>query len=200
MKKYLIVGGIFLLCGCSTLRTTGKVVKGTGEVLWGTAKVTGKVLHTTGKVAAKTGKMTYDGARTVVYMAKGKQIIPLEKVGDSLYTEITLNRKKKARFLVDTGASSMQISRSMANALRIDLQKYPVIPVTIAGGHVVGAREVILKEVRIHNVKVKNVKALVMESDNLGLNDGLLGMSFLNHFVFSVDSKKAELILQQRVI
>lgn len=200
MKQMILMILVVGLCGCSALRTTGKVVGGTGKVLWGTAKVTGKVLHTTGKVAYKAGKMTYNGARTVVYMAKGKQIIPLEKKGSSLYTEVTLNRKKNATFLVDTGATSMQISRAMARALRIDLHEHPVIPVTLAGGHVVGARQIILKEVRVRGVRVRNVKALVMEQDNLGLYDGILGMSFLDHFVFSVDSQKPELVLQQRVI
>lgn len=200
VKKIFYIVLIFCVCGCSVLRTTGRVAKGVGKVSWGTAKVTGKVLKTTGKVAYKTGQVTSKGVRTVVYMAKGKQIIPLEKRGNSLYTDVKLNRKRRATFLVDTGASSMQISRAMAKSLRINLEKYPLIPVTIAGGHVVGAREVVLKEVRVGRVRVKNVKALVMEQDSLGMFDGLLGMSFLNHFVFSVDVQRAELILQQRAI
>jgi clan AA aspartic protease (TIGR02281 family) len=207
MKKYLIIIIACQFCGCSAMRTTGKVAKGVAKAGWGTAKVTGKVLKTTGKVAVttgkvavKTGQMTHKGVRTVIYMAKGKQIIPLEKQGDSLYADIRLNRKQKATFLVDTGASSMQISRAMADRLGLNLYRYPRIPVTIAGGHIVDAREVVLKEVRIGRVRVKNVKAIVMEQDNLDLYDGLIGMSFLNHFVFSVDPIKAELILQQRAI
>ncbi len=199
MKKMLIIFVLFL-CGCTAVKTTGRVAKGVGKVTWGTAKVTGKVLHKTGKVAVKTGQVAHKGVRTVVYMAKGKQIIRLEKKGNSLYTDVKLNRKRRATFLVDTGASSMQISRKMAQSLRINLEKYPLIPVNIAGGHVVGAREVILKEVRVGKVRVKNVKALVMEEDNLGLFDGLLGMSFLNHFKFSIDVQRAELILEQRAI
>ena len=200
MKKILIIIFLCHLWGCSVMRTTGNVAKGVGKVGWGTAKVTGKVLKTTGKAAVKTGQLTHKGVRTLVYMAKGKQIIPLEKKGNSLYTDVKLNRKYHATFLVDTGASSMQISRAMADRLKLKLDKYPVIPVTIAGGHVVGAREVVLKEVQVGRVRVKNVTALVMEQDNLGLYDGLLGMSFLNHFVFSVDVQKGELILQQRAI
>ncbi len=138
MKNFIVIAVLACLCGCSALRTTGKVAKGTGKVLWGTAKVSGKVLYTTGKVAVKAGTMTYNGARTVVYIARGKQIIPLKKKGNSLYADVRLNRKRNATFLVDTGASSMQISRAMAQSLRIDLSRYPVIPVTLAGGHVVG--------------------------------------------------------------
>ena len=207
MKKILILLFLLNFCACSAVRTSGRVVKGVARAGWGTAKVTGKVLTTTGKVAVKTGKVavktgkiTHKGVRTVVYMAKGKQIIALKKQGDSLYTDVKLNRKRKATFLVDTGASSMQISRAMAESLNLNLAKYPLIPVTIAGGHVVGAREVILKEVQVGRVRVKNVKALVMEQDNLDIYDGLLGMSFLNHFIFSVDPIKGELILQQRAI
>ena len=207
MKKFFLLILLFNFCACSAMRTTGRVAKGVAKAGWGTAKVTGKVLKTTGKVAVKTGQVavktgqvTSKGVRTVIYMAKGKQIIALDKQGDSLYADVTLNRKRKATFLVDTGASSMQISRAMADSLGLNLYKYPRIPVTIAGGHVVDAREVVLKEVRIGRVRVKNVKAIVMEQDNLDLYDGLIGMSFLNHFVFSVDPIKAELILQQRAI
>ncbi len=182
------------------MRTTGKVVKTAGKVGWGATKVTAKVAKTTGKVAWKTGKMTNKGMRTMIYMARGKQIIPLEKQGNSLYAKIRLNRKTYAKFLVDTGASQMQISKSMAARLRIKLHKAEKIPVSLAGGHIVSARKVMLKEVRVGSVRVKNVAAIVLDQDNLDLEDGLLGMSFLNHFRFQIDTRRSELILEQRVV
>lgn len=196
---------ILLLCclfcsSCTILRTTGKVAKTVGKVTWGTAKVTGKVLKTTGEVALKGAKAVSKGVRTVVYIAKGKQIIPLEKRGNGFYVNVKLNRKAPATFLLDTGASKMQISRSMANRLDINLNKAETVFVSIAGGHIVSAKEVILKEVKVKSVKIKNVEAIVLDYDNQGIEDGLLGMSFLNHFLFQIDIEKAELILQQRVV
>ena len=191
--------GTFILQGCTAVRTTGKVVKGVGKAGWKTAKVTGKAAIITGKVAVKTGKVTSHGVRTVVYMAKGKQIIPLHKEGNSFYTDVKLNKKVKAKLLVDTGASSMQISRSMANKLRINLSKGDPILVTLAGGSVVRGRSVLIKEVRLGKVRVKNVRAIILDYDQMESSDGLLGMSFLNHFIFQMDTKRSQLILQQRV-
>ncbi len=196
----LIFWIVISFAGCSVLRTTGKVTKGVAKAGWATTKVVGKVAHTTGKVALATGKATHKGVRTVVYMAKGKQIIPLERQGNSLYAKIKLNRRIQARFLIDTGASSMQISRSMAKRLKINLDKAEQTNVTLAGGYVVPAYYVKLKEVRMGRVRVKNVRAIVLLNDNMGLKDGLIGMSFLNHFDFKINPQKPELVLQQKAI
>jgi len=106
----------FLLAvpACGVVRTTGKVVKTAGKVGWETAKITGKVAKTTGRAAWVTGKAAGRGVRGVVYMARGRQIIRLEKDGNSFYVYVKVNKKAVGRFLVDTGASDMQISQAMA--------------------------------------------------------------------------------------
>ncbi|MCB9747507.1 MAG: retroviral-like aspartic protease family protein [Candidatus Omnitrophica bacterium] len=198
--KYILVLAVtltFVLTGCGALRTTGRTAKTIGKVGWKTAKVTGKVAYKTGEVAYKTGKVTSKVVRTAVYMAKGKQIIPLEKYGNSLYTTVKINKKAKAKLLIDTGASKTQISRALARKLGVNLNKGDPIMASLANGAVVSGREVVLKEVRLNNVRVTNVKALVLDVD-MDDDDGLLGMSFLNHFVFQIDVDKPELILQQK--
>jgi len=191
---------VFLsLTGCKTLQVTGNTAKAIGKVAWGTAKITGKTLKATGKVALKTGQLTSKSVRTIVYIAKGKQIIPLTRKGNSYYAKVKINRKANALFLVDTGASSVHISRSMAKRLKLKLDKGEPTFAKIAGGQIVSGRIIKLKEIKIGRVRIKNIKAIVFDQDNMAMQDGLLGMSFLNHFVFQIDTKKPELILQRRV-
>lgn len=204
MKKVLF--SIFIICisfalqGCSVLRTTGSVIRGAGKVGWTTAKAAGKVTAATGKIAVKTGQVTSKGVRTVVYIARGKQVIPLKRKGNSLYADVRLNKKFHARLLVDTGASQMQISRAMARKLKINISKGTSTMATLAGGAVVGGSIVNIKHVQVGSVRVKNIQAIVLERDQMGLTDGLLGMSFLNHFIFKIDIKREQLILEQRVV
>lgn len=191
---------VMLVSGCSVVKTTGSVLHGAGKVTWGTAKVAGKVAKVSGQAAWETGKATHKGLRTVVYIAKGKQIIPLERQGNALYADVRLNRKVKAKFLVDTGASSMQISSAMASRLGIDLRRAEPTQVGLAGGFLVRAYRVQLSEVRLGSVKVRNVDAIVIPDDSMSLKDGLIGMTFLNHFDFQINPQKPELILQQKAI
>ena len=184
---------IVTLQGCSLLRVTGKVAETTAKVAWKTTKGTGKL-------ALGTGRVTSKSIRKITYRIRGKQIVPLERRANSLYAEVTLNKKVKATFLVDTGASQLQISRSMAEHLDLNLTKAIPTMVETANGNVYPARITTLKEVRVKGARVKNVKAIVLDQDRLNQDDGLLGMSFLDHFLFEIDTKKPELVLQRRVV
>lgn len=196
---------VVILSACSVVKGTVDGVSTVGKVAWGTAKVTGKVVKTTGDVAYhtsnamyKTGKATSKAVRTVVYIAKGKQIIPLDKVGNSLYAHVRLGRAKRpARLLVDTGASATQITAQMARELGINLNRAESTAAQLANGQIVTAKEVIIPSIYLGGVKVSNVRALVLDQI-LGDSDGLLGMSFLNHFVFQIDADVPELVLQQK--
>jgi len=54
-----------------------------------------------------------------------------------------------------------------------------------------------IHEVALGAARVHDVKAIVLERDSLGVADGLLGMSFLENFIFSIDTQKGELILER---
>ena len=178
--------------GCSLLRVTGKVAETTAKVAWKTTKGTGKL-------AWGTGRVTHKNIRKITYRIRGKQIVPLERRANNLYAEVTLNKKVKAKFLVDTGASQLQISRSMAEHLGLNLTEAIPTMVETANGNVYPAKIATLKEVRVKGARVKNVKAIVLDHDQLNQGDGLLGMSFLDHFIFEIDTKKPELVLLRRV-
>ena len=201
MNKFIISLGLMLIfVGCGPLRATGRAVKGAGKIGWGAAKLTGKAAVFTGKTAFRTGRMAGRGMRTAIYIAQGKQVVPLHRQGQGFYVDVILNGKARGRFLVDTGASKMQISRQMARRLKIDWRRARPVAVTLAGGAVTKGYVVRLKKVQLGpHVKVRNIEAIVLDQDDMELRDGLLGMSFLKHFLFKVDVNGARLILEQRV-
>jgi clan AA aspartic protease (TIGR02281 family) len=125
-------------------------------------------------------------------------VVPLEREGKSFFVRLKLNNTASARFLLDTGASAMQVSRAMAKKLKLGKLRAQTVPVMLASGGYVRGHLVEIKEVAIGPAKVNHVKAIVLDQDNMGLNDGLLGMSFLENFIFSIDTEKGQLILEKR--
>ena len=110
---------------------------------------------------------------------------------------LKLNGQVSARFLLDTGASAVQVSRAMAAKLKLKSEAAKTVPVMLAGGSYVRGRVVDIHEVALGAARVHDVKAIVLERDSLGVADGLLGMSFLENFIFSIDTQKGELILER---
>lgn len=190
---------VISLNACSVVKGTVKGVAVAGKVTGKVVKTTGAVAYHTGNALYKTGRATSKAVRTVVYMAKGKQIIPLERSGSSLCVTVQLGRKRlPAKLLIDTGASATQITAPMARNLGLDLNRAERISAQLANGQMVYAREVVIPQIQLQGVRVANVRAVVLEQQIPGQRDGLLGMSFLEHFVFQIDADKPELILQQK--
>lgn len=101
----------------------------------------------------------------------------LRKEGDGHYWATARVNDTPVKFLVDTGASLVALSKRDARRLGIDtdnLQRNT--EVRTAAGRVKAATTV-LEKITIDGVTVKNVSAVVIEE---GLEHSLLGMSFLN--------------------
>ena len=147
-----------------------------------------------GTTAAVTGK----GVKTVVNMATGKHVVKLTRRGNSLTANVLLNRKVREELVVDTGANDTVISANLAKKLGIPLNKGQNVLCQMADGSTVNGKQVKIKEVRVGSAKVYNVQAVVLDSGEMGNSPGLLGMSFLNNFVFKIDTEKELLILQKR--
>lgn len=189
----LIALSSFTLCSCKAVMDTGSsTLKLAGSVI----VFAGKVVLTTGKVAWAVVKTTAKLGGGVVRFFTGKKTVKLEREGNSLYVKARLNKKHKARLLLDTGATSVQISSRLANKMGLDLSRGERVRCTLADGSVKYAKVVELKEVRVGGARVKKVKALVLEHDAVEDSDGLLGMSFLNNFHFELDTDRDLLILK----
>jgi clan AA aspartic protease (TIGR02281 family) len=186
--KFLIPIFCFIfLSGCSVVRTTGTVVGAAGKAVYITAKVAGKTAVVAGK-----------GVKTVVNMATGKHVVKLTRRGNSLTTGVLLNRKAREYLIVDTGAADTVISSSLAKKIGISVNKGRDVLCRVADGRSVNAKQVNIREVRVGGAKIYNVQAVVLDSGEMGNSPGLLGMSFLNNFVFKVDTEKELLVLQKR--
>jgi aspartyl protease family protein len=102
-----------------------------------------------------------------------------------------------AILIVDTGASSVALSREFANRVGIDTNKGTVGVVITASGRTSVTR-LELNSVTVGGASLLKVGATVVDSMRLGDADGLLGNTFLSHFDVHVDSAKSQLILKKR--
>ena len=182
-----VVLALPLLCSCMAVDAAKGAATLTGKAAVATAKITGKAAVATGKA----------GVAGVKY-ATGRRTVQLEKEGNSYYAEVKINKRNKAKLLLDTGATNVQISAWMARKLGLSLSNAEQVRVSLADGSTNTARIVTLKELRVGKAKAKNVKALVIESASIPERGGLLGMSFLNRYNFQIDTEKHLLILRAR--
>jgi clan AA aspartic protease (TIGR02281 family) len=174
------------------------VVGVAGKTVYTTARVTGNVVGTTAKVLGKTAVVTGKGVKTVVNMATGNHVVKLVRRGNGLTTSVLLNRKVREELIVDTGATDTVISSSLAKKIGIQAAKGKNVLCQVADGRTVNGKQINIKEVRVGGARIYNVQAVVLDSGEMGNSPGLLGMSFLNNFVFKVDTEKELLVLQKR--
>ncbi len=91
---------------------------------------------------------------------------------------------RTTRFLLDTGATSISLSREEAERLGLDLTQGTPVPISTAGGNFMG-RALVLRSVRLGDVEVHNVQAVVTPAS---MPFVLLGNSFLGRFQMRRDS------------
>ncbi len=125
--------------------------------------------------------------------------IPYEDRDGHFIVVASLNEKTEARFLVDTGATLVSMSRAVADQLEIPRSEANEINVTLANGSKAKAQPVMLKSVRVGDAQVKQVQALVLDDNVSDGVDGLLGMSFLREFIIRMDASNEKLIFQKLV-
>lgn len=176
-NRLLVLIFPLVFAGCS-------VVEGVTDVAWETTKF--------------TGKMTGKAIKGAVYIAQGKQRVHLKRIGNSYFCDAVLNKKTHATLMVDTGATNVMLSSRMAKKLKLNLQASRRVKAKLAGGRMVEARVVILNELKVGGAVAYNIPVIVLEQEVREAYDGLLGMSFLNQFIFQIDTQKNELILQKR--
>lgn len=127
-----------------------------------------------------------------------RHLIDYEPYGSHIVVEALLNDWVKAHLVVDTGASLVTISQEIADKLGLATGgKESFILVTLADGKEVKATPVILESLKVKDVELKHVRAAVLKSKAPAPEDGLLGMSFLENFLLSLDVKANRLILEE---
>jgi clan AA aspartic protease (TIGR02281 family) len=99
-------------------------------------------------------------------------------------------------FVLDTGATNTVITPDLAYRLGLPLDPRRRARVSTAGG-VVEAPLVILPALEIKGLRVVNLEAVVLDLGDLDVT-GLVGLDFLNHFIYSVDGQEGVLTLRAR--
>ncbi len=121
-------------------------------------------------------------------------ISSLYAVGNRMFVDVELNGSVKARFLVDTGAAMTVISSELAQ--RLSLNPNNTWFVGIQG--VSGSDLAFLSKVRSIAVGDATVSDLEVLVSDAGTDDGILGMTFLGEFEFSINVAEKKLILAKQ--
>ncbi len=114
--------------------------------------------------------------------------VPFSGDGVHAVMDVQINGAKTGRFMMDTGASRVVLSRAFADAINLRVDTNRVVLMTLANGSTEKAYDVTLDTVEAGGMKSHQVPALVMESSPDPGLDGLLGMSFLREFALQYDA------------
>ena len=109
--------------------------------------------------------------------------------GDGTFVKGVINDKLGTMFLVDTGATYVTISTSMAKQLQLDINSQtPRESLHLADGSVRKMPIVILSSISLGGIRQNKVKAAVAENSP-GFTP-LLGISFLKYFNWHFEGNK----------
>jgi clan AA aspartic protease (TIGR02281 family) len=127
-----------------------------------------------------------------------KASIPLEKHGQVAIIQATLNNKRSAKFVVDTGASYTLISTALARDLAIDVGQNPkTLPFQTANG-LIQAPVTNLESITVGGMEIRNLPAAVHDAMPDPQVAGLLGLNFLSNFRMDIDTQKGMLYLEKK--
>ena len=125
--------------------------------------------------------------------------IPLKKIGGSFVVQVNLNEERTAQLIVDTGASMTVLSTAIAIDLGIlGTTDNELLTVNTAGGSV-QVNMNFLSSLQVGTAEAKHVAVAIHDLPDVPEQiEGLLGMSFLKHFLVTLDAAHARLILHQK--
>ena len=127
-----------------------------------------------------------------------KASIPIEKHGQVVIIQATLNNKRAAKFVVDTGASYTLISNALARELSIDVgPNAKTLPFQTANG-LINAPVTNLDSVTVGGMEIRDLPTAVYDAIPDPQVAGLLGLNFLSHFRMDIDTQKGVLHLEKK--
>jgi clan AA aspartic protease (TIGR02281 family) len=169
-------------------------VGGVSSAVGKTVAFTVKTVATTVKGAGKAVMITTNATAKTINWLSGSKTIKLERKGNSYYVNVVINRRHKIKLLLDTGATDIQLPMGFAKKIGVPKWKTYPVKVRVASGAIIQSRGFKIPEVSVDGAKEKNVSAVVLKDSNTGL----LGMSFLNNFIFKISPQENLLYLKRR--
>lgn len=124
--------------------------------------------------------------------------IPLVPDGQGHFlADVLINNKVHASLVVDTGSPVVMLTAAFIQKLGLDLSQSNTGYVELLNGKYKAA-SVTLNSLRLgDDALARDVDAAVLTEDAKGINDGLLGMSFLSKFHFTLDQTGQKLNLRK---
>ncbi len=124
-------------------------------------------------------------------------IIPLVSDGQGhLLADVLINNKIQASLVVDTGSPVVMLTSSFVEKLGLDLGQSNKGYVEVLNGKY-KATAVSLDSIKLGGAQARDVATTVLLEDIKGIKDGLLGLSFLSKFHFTLDQTGQKLILKK---
>ena len=111
--------------------------------------------------------------------------------------EVTLNGKLTQSMIVDSGASLIALPASMAAQVGlVPGPNDPKLHLQIGDGKIVEATKMVLESVRVGTFTVEKVDCAVLPASFVAA-EPLLGGTFLNNFIYKVDTDAGKLHLAE---
>jgi clan AA aspartic protease (TIGR02281 family) len=119
-------------------------------------------------------------------------LVRAARYGNHFLVTAEINSRFKGKFIVDTGATMVALTRSQAREFRLSIgSDVPKAPFNTAAG-ISWQPLLVLDSVKLGGAEVRDVEASVMDSEG---EIGLLGMSFLNEFRVSFNNRESTMTL-----
>jgi clan AA aspartic protease (TIGR02281 family) len=123
--------------------------------------------------------------------------IPLVPDGQGHFlADVLINNKVHASLVVDTGSPVIMLTSAFIQKLDLDTSQSAVGYVELLSGKYKAAA-ISLDNVMVGDAHAQDVSATVLLESNKEIKDGLLGMSFLSKFHFTLDQKGQKLVLRK---
>lgn len=153
----------------------------------------------TSKVLAAKEQLSDDLANEVNQKRKDLEgiVIPLVPDGQGhLMADVLINYKTHAFLIVDTGSPIVMLTSSFVEKLGLDLSQSSQGYVEVLNGKYKAA-QVSLDSIKVGTAEARDINTTVLLQSNKEIKDGLLGMSFLSKFHFTLDQTGQKLILKK---
>jgi len=127
-----------------------------------------------------------------------KASVQMERHGSVAMVQATLNNRRAAKFVVDTGASYTLISNAVASDLGINLGSNPkTLPFQTANG-LINAPIANMESISIGGLEIRNIAIAIHDAVPDPQVAGLLGLNFLSNFKMDIDTHKGVLHLEKK--
>ena len=124
-------------------------------------------------------------------------VVPLMRQGAAIFVRVRIPGNMDAIFLVDTGATYSTLSIHLAEQIGLR-QRSDGLSVTVqTASGTLKAPLVFLPSLAIGDFEEKGIEALILDLPSGGDEEGILGLSFLNRFRYTIDPGANELILRR---